>query len=156
MFKLWNGQRNLQSPFSSVWQYDLGKLLVPNVFMDIDLLKAIANRYDPISRVISGDEGEIMLTIKREEFQEIFDLYEPSANLVQVCLNELKAEYYKIKGFITTYFLPIHLEKVGQTTYYIGPSSEETFTIGAFSPYFQATFFSMSGLGVQTNYSQAT
>lgn len=69
LFKLWYGQRNLQSPFLSAWQYDLDKLVVPNVFMDVDLLKVVADRYDPISRVIRGNEGEILLTIKREEFQ---------------------------------------------------------------------------------------
>lgn len=82
MFKLWYGQRNLHSPLSSPQQYDLGKLLVSSVFMDVDILNVVANRYDPVSRVIRGNEGEILLTIRREEFQEVFDLYEPYASLV--------------------------------------------------------------------------
>lgn len=104
--------------------------------MDVYLLKAIANKYDLVSRVIRVNEGEILLTIRREEFHEIFDLYEPSANLVQVDLNELKAEYYKMKEFIKSNFLPMHLARVGNTTYHIGPSSEEPFPIGYFDPYF--------------------
>lgn len=44
MFILWYGHRNLQSPFSSAWQYYLGKLVVPNVFVDVDLLKEVAGK----------------------------------------------------------------------------------------------------------------
>lgn len=83
------------------------------------------------------------MTIRREELEKIFDLYEPYANLVQVDLYELKTKYYIIKGFIKTLFLPIHLAKAGKTTYYIGPSLEEPFPISDFPPYFPATFFSL-------------
>lgn len=37
-FKLWYGKRNLHSPLSNPWQYDLGKLVVSGVFRDVDLL----------------------------------------------------------------------------------------------------------------------
>lgn len=82
----------MQSPFSSAWQNDLGNLVVPNVFMDVDLLKAVVDRYVPVLRVIRGNEGDILLIIRREEFKEIFYLYESSATLVQIDLNELKTE----------------------------------------------------------------
>lgn len=68
IFKLWLGQRNLVSAFSSAWQYDLGKLVVLNVFMDVYLLRVVVDRYDPILRVIRGNEGEVFLSIIREEF----------------------------------------------------------------------------------------
>lgn len=48
MFMIWFGQRNPPAPFSQAWQYDLGKLVVPIVFMDVDLLKGVADKYDPI------------------------------------------------------------------------------------------------------------
>lgn len=82
----------MQSPFSSAWQNDLGNLVVPNVFMDVDLLKAVVDRYVLVLRVIRGNEGDILLIIRREEFKEIFYLYESSATLVQIDLNELKTE----------------------------------------------------------------
>lgn len=69
--------------------------MVSGVFMDVDLLKVFANRYDTVLRVIRGNERENLLTIRREEFQDIFDLYEPFANLVQVDLNELKQSIIK-------------------------------------------------------------
>lgn len=111
--------------------------------MDVDFLKAVVDRYDPVLRVIRGNDGEILLTIRREEFQEIFDLYEPSPSLVPVDLNEQKAEYYKMKEFIRKSFLPMHLARAGSATYHIGPSSKELFPIGAFTLYFQTTFFSL-------------
>lgn len=61
--------------------------MVPNIFMDVNLLREVEDRYDHVSRVIRGNDGEILLTIQREEFYEVFDLYEPSSTLILVALN---------------------------------------------------------------------
>lgn len=44
ILKLWYGQKQLNSPLSNLWQYDLGKFVVPGVFMNVDLLKPVADR----------------------------------------------------------------------------------------------------------------
>lgn len=90
---------------------------MPNVFIGIDLLKVVVGRYDPISRVIRGNDGEVLLRVRREQFQEIFDLYEPSDIQIQVDLNEIKAKYYRMKVFIRSNLLLAHLAKSGNTTY---------------------------------------
>lgn len=144
MFKLWYRQRNFRSLFLSAWQYDLGKLMVPNFFMHVDLLRAVADKYVHFSRVIRENYGEVLLTIRREEFQEFFDLYEPFVSMIQVNLEEIKVEYHRTKGFVTSNLLPPNLEKEEKTSYHIGPSSVEPFPIGSFAKYLQATFFSLS------------
>lgn len=42
--------------------------MVPNVFMDVNLLRAVADRYELVSRVIRGNDKEVLLTIRREGF----------------------------------------------------------------------------------------
>ena len=46
LFKKLFSKRNIFSPHSNVWNFNLGKLVVPSLFMDYDLLEAIAINYD--------------------------------------------------------------------------------------------------------------
>ena len=52
LFRRWFSQRNRGTPLSNVWDFDVGQLIVPGVFMDKDLLIALAKRYDPILQVV--------------------------------------------------------------------------------------------------------
>ena len=74
LFKKWFSERNLFAPHANIWNFDLGKLVVPSVFMDYDLLEAIAKNYDQTLRVIRRDDGEILITISPEEIREVFNL----------------------------------------------------------------------------------
>jgi hypothetical protein len=65
MFRLWFGQRNLQHPLCNGWKYDMGKLVVPNVFLDVDLLRVVASRYDPDSRTVRDRDREVLLTVNK-------------------------------------------------------------------------------------------
>ena len=40
-----------------MWNFDLGKLVVPSVFMDYDLLEAIAINYDQDIRMVRRTDG---------------------------------------------------------------------------------------------------
>ena len=46
-----------------MWNFDLGKLVVPSVFMDYDLLEAIAINYDQASRVVRNIDGVPLIRI---------------------------------------------------------------------------------------------
>lgn len=39
-------------PVYNPWRLNLGRLMVPNVFINVDLIKALASRYDPKRRTI--------------------------------------------------------------------------------------------------------
>ena len=52
----------------------MGKLVIPNVFMDFDLFMTIAKNYDPIIRVVRKKDGECLITISPEKIQEVFGL----------------------------------------------------------------------------------
>ena len=42
LFKKWFSERNLFAPHANIWNFDLGQLVVPSVFMDYDLLEVVA------------------------------------------------------------------------------------------------------------------
>ena len=57
LFKKLFSKRNLFSQHSNVWNFDLGKLVVPSVFTDYDLFEAIARNYDQTMRVVRRTNG---------------------------------------------------------------------------------------------------
>ena len=46
IFRWWYGQVNSRNPNDNVWKFDLGKLVVPTIFKDVDLLLELVSRYD--------------------------------------------------------------------------------------------------------------
>lgn len=144
MFRLWFGQRNFPHPFSNGWMYDMGKLVILNVFPDIDLLRAVATRYDPVTRVIRDNDGRALLSINREEFWQVFDLSEPSMFLVPIDLEEMKREYGKLKSLFRVKLLPPHLARAGGSRFHIRPNDQEPFKLNCFSNHFLATFYPLS------------
>lgn len=57
LFKRWFSKRKLLAPNGNIWNFDLGKLVVPRVFMDSDLLTTVSQNYDPIARIVKGIFG---------------------------------------------------------------------------------------------------
>lgn len=54
-------RRDALYPGKNVWCYDLGKLVVPNVFIEVDLMLHFVDRYDDTNRVITNIEGRSIL-----------------------------------------------------------------------------------------------
>ena len=121
----------------------MGKSVVPNVFPDVDLLRAVAIRYDPITRVIRDNDGGVLLEINRDVIQQNFDLSEPSDDLVPINLEEMKEEYAKLKSLVRVKLLPPHLVKAGDSQFHISPSDQEPFRLNCFGKPFLATFYSL-------------
>ena len=62
------------APHENIWKFDLGKLVVPRVFMDLELLTTIAQNYNPIERIVKRVHGECLIRINVEEIKEVFGL----------------------------------------------------------------------------------
>ena len=67
LFKKWFSEKKLFAPRGNIWNLDLGKLVVPNVFMVYDLLEFVAKNYYSIIRVVRRIDGEPLITISLEE-----------------------------------------------------------------------------------------
>ena len=63
LFNKWFSERKLFAPHGNIWNFDLGKLVVCSVFMDYDLVVAIAKNYVLAIRVVRRIYGECLITI---------------------------------------------------------------------------------------------
>lgn len=67
LFKKWFLERKLFSRHGNIWNFDLGKLVIPGVFMDADLLMAIAQNYDLATKIVRILDGEFLISISAKE-----------------------------------------------------------------------------------------
>lgn len=81
----------------------MGKLFVPNVYLDVDLLKAMAANYNPNIRVVRSLVGVVMIDLSREGIIDVFKLNLDATEPIN--LKALKKEYennmstYRVKIF---------------------------------------------------------
>lgn len=74
LFKKWFEKRNLDTPMRNVWEFDIGKLIIPRVFFDSDLLADMAKKYDPITRIVKNHVGDNLFRVSLELIREVFKL----------------------------------------------------------------------------------
>ena len=74
IFRWWYGQANLGSPNDNVWKCDLGKLVVPIVFKDVDLLLELVSRYDQITYEVKDINSRVFFRISADSIREAFNL----------------------------------------------------------------------------------
>ena len=75
IFKWWYGKVNSGSPNDNVWKFDLGKLVVPTVFKDVDLLLELVSRYDEITHKDKDVNGRDILRINGDSIKQAFNLH---------------------------------------------------------------------------------
>lgn len=66
------GQRNSSTPINNIWELDVGNLVVPGVFMNVDLLTQIAKNCDPITKTVRNLNGGTLIEINDDEFWKSF------------------------------------------------------------------------------------
>lgn len=101
------------APHANVWNFDLGKLVVPSVFMDCDLLEAIAKKYGQAIWVVRRTNGMPLISISSEEIREVFKLEPLSDYHVPISLPELENEYKEKKDEIRKGALRAHIRTMG-------------------------------------------
>lgn len=74
IFCWWYGQANTKAPSCNVWKYDMGKLVCPIIFRDMDLLEELLEGYDPITHQVLDTDGRVLFKIGIEEVKEAFSL----------------------------------------------------------------------------------
>ena len=58
----------------NLWNRNMAKLIFPEVFIDVDLLKALINSYNPITRAFHRHNGSVLCTLDRTSFIDAFGL----------------------------------------------------------------------------------
>ena len=112
LFKKWFAERNLYAPHANIWNFNLGKLVVPSVFMDYDLLEAVEKIYDQATRVVRRVDGEILVTISPEEIRIVFRLEPLTGYHVPINLIDLEKEYMSKKDVVRKGALKAHIGRL--------------------------------------------
>ena len=113
LFTKWFLERNLFSPHSNVWNFYLGKFVVPSMFMDYDLLEAISINYHQAIRVVRNIDGVPLIRISPKEIREVFHLEPLTKYHVPINLQELEEEYKAKKDVIRGGALRAHIGTIG-------------------------------------------
>lgn len=130
-------------PIGNPWNCDLGKLIVPNVYIDVDLLKEIVANYDPVTRTIKTYDGKEMVKITKEELGLVFKLTRWSDKMHKINEETLKQEYDKTHISFRVHVLLRFLAEIAGWKIVIGPHDKEPFPINYFVSYFKRTFYSI-------------
>ena len=70
------------TPHKNVWDFDVGRLVVLGVFLDVDLLMSMTNRHDPLTRVVNNYVGEWLFVGTSQVIREVF-LLNTNVSLLQ-------------------------------------------------------------------------
>lgn len=121
-------------PISNPWSSGLGKLMVPNVFVNIDLLKLMVKNYDAAKRCILLLDGTGFISFTVAMIQEVFGLdFEVE---VPLSFNDLEEENRKMDTTHQGWNLVFHKAEKGRLTEEDGPP----YDINIFKKYFQYTY----------------
>lgn len=93
LFRKWFSERNLDTPLSNVWEFDIGKLIVPTVFFDSDLLVDLAKKYDPITGWVKNHVGVNLFRVFPELIRDVFSLNPNPTLREKIDLGDLQARY---------------------------------------------------------------
>lgn len=132
LFKVGFGMRNSPTPQNSISELDVGKLVAPGVFMDMDLLTQIAHNYDLVTRRIRDINGKALIEINNEEFRSAFGLNEFTNFLEPINFKSLAQVYSAQRNHLRNWPLKEFFVKIGGLTV-VGPYTEEPFSLNLFT-----------------------
>ena len=97
---------------SNIWDFDVGKLVVPSFFWDLDLLVTLTKRYDPLTRIVNNFVGDHLFADCSSLIREVFGLSKNNALLERIDLSQLQSTYeahalYLRAGPLKEYFVKI-------------------------------------------------
>jgi len=90
-------KKDRKEPRNNPLRLDLGKFLVPNVFLDTKLIDIVANHYDLTTMTMRKMDGMPLLVIKKSFIEKCFGLSIQS--IKKIDRENFKNEYKKKKKF---------------------------------------------------------
>lgn len=117
---------------NSIWELDVGKLMVPGVFMDVDLLTQIAHNYDPLTKSVRDINRKTLIEVNDDEFKNIFGLNEVSNYLEPINFESLAQVYSAQRNHLRNGPLKEFFVKIGGMTV-VGPNTMDPFSLNWFT-----------------------
>jgi len=94
---------------SNPWHLNLGKLVVLDVFVNVELLKLLAKHYNPSLKAICNPQGEPVIHLSKNAICEVFDL--DDLRTVPIVYEDLDKEYWRMDKMYNGWRLPLHRPK---------------------------------------------
>ena len=74
LFKYFYENRTDKVPIYNPWNRNMAKVICPEVFIDVDLVKALIKSYNPITRTFQRHNGSFLCILDRTSFIDAFKL----------------------------------------------------------------------------------
>lgn len=71
-------------PVSNPWTCGLARLIVPDVYIDVDLFLDLANHYDVLSKKIKINDRTALLILNRNSFMQAFGIFSTMSTKIYV------------------------------------------------------------------------
>ena len=97
LFWYFFANRNEKEPINYPWRLDLGKIVIPNVFVDIELINLLDKHYEPTIKIVRKLDGMPLLVITKSCVEQYFRL--STQALTKIDIEHSKNEYQKIMKF---------------------------------------------------------
>jgi len=118
----------------------LVKLIVSNVFIDVDLIKALAHSYHAPTKTVRLPNGECLVDISRDAIIKCFNLNKQV--VTEVNLVKLEQEYKSLRRTYQSDELFLHMKRGDDNRNLSIPSSKmEPFQVSKFQVYFTNTYY---------------
>ena len=119
-----------------------GKLTVPTVFFDSDLLTILAKRYDPITNWVKNNSGVNIFKVFAELIREVFILNPNHALHEKIDMGEIQEKYEAQATYLRIGSLQEHATKIGTLSIITANTPEPLFR-RHFHTRTQALYFSL-------------
>lgn len=118
---------------------NLGKLVVPNVFINVDIMIELPRNYETPTQTICDASGQPLLPITRDYASRIFDLYLTYDKLIDAV--HLENEYSKLEVVYKRWRLPIHRPRKEDNLQIFEEDGKPPFSADQFEEYFKNTYY---------------
>lgn len=128
-------------PICNPWVRNLGKLIMLEVFVDMDLVKELIKCYNPINKSFYRKDKSVLLALDKDIFIETFNLGGPMS--LPIDIEELNENFKKHKSFYMGKNLTRHIPKVKKDVGEIPKKRDvdKSMPLDLFQRYFQNTGF---------------
>lgn len=136
----WN--RNNKVLTSNSWTLDFAKLIVPNVFIEIEIIKSLSHSYHAPTKIVRLPNGECLVDVTRDAIIKCFKLNKQV--VTEVNLVKLEQEYKRLRRTYQGYELPLHMKRGDDNRKIPIPSSKvEPLQVLEFQVYFKNTYHAL-------------
>jgi hypothetical protein len=137
----WNN-RVKPAPICNPWDLNMAKLIVPDIYVDIGLIRELAKNYCPVARVIRKKNKETLVSIDRRSVAEVFGI--TGALCTDIDLTKIKADYAKREHLIKKYEMPKFMPRVDRKLVKIPDNFKPPFDLSVFHHYVKCTAYGVS------------